>query len=140
MSYPWRSTEIGDPSAPPQMRTDPKRAVTRGRAAVIHGLILLTGIFAAVSPWVVHFFRTNPYLTPVNLIVGLTTAAIGIGLPLAPERRHRLSWTLAPIGIWLIVSPSFVTAAHAVSPGIVWSNTVAGGMTCLLGLIASNML
>ncbi|WP_406164638.1 SPW repeat protein [Streptomyces sp. NBC_00996] len=102
------------------------------------GLVLLTGVYAAISPWVVHFSRTNPNLTATNLIVGLGAAAVGFGLHLAPERMRQLSWTMVPLGMWLIVSPSSVTAAYNVTPGIVWSNCWTGGMTCLLGLIAAH--
>ena len=138
MPYPHRSTELGTRPATTERRARQERAAASGRKTRVEGLVLLTGIYTAISPWAVHFSGTNPYLTADNLIVGLAVAATGIGMLLTPQRPPRLSWTLAPIGVWLIISPSFVTAAHGVSPGIVWSNSLAGGIACLLGLIAMN--
>ncbi|MEU2054396.1 SPW repeat protein [Streptomyces bungoensis] len=46
-------------------------------------LILLTGVYTAVSPWVIYFARINPYLTANNLIVGLAVTVLAFGIPLA---------------------------------------------------------
>ncbi|MGJ5752329.1 SPW repeat-containing protein [Streptomyces puniciscabiei] len=113
-------------------------ATTSSPAIVVEGLMLLAGIYTAVSPWVIHFYRTNPYLTANNLIMGLGVALLALGTPLAPQRMHRFAWTLVPLGFWLILSPAVVTASHGVSAGIVWSNTCTGGAVCLLGVIAAN--
>ncbi|KUN03548.1 hypothetical protein AQI95_23995 [Streptomyces yokosukanensis] len=101
--------------------------------------MLLVGIYTAISPWVIHFARTNPYLTANNLIMGLGVALLAIETPLAPQRMHRFAWTLVPLSLWLILSPAVVTASHGVSPGILWSNTGAGGAVCLLGVIAAKL-
>ncbi|WP_177235635.1 SPW repeat protein [Streptomyces sp. MUSC 14] len=112
-------------------------ATTSSPASVVDGLMLLAGIYTAVSPWVIHFYRTNPYLTENNLIMGLGVALVALGTSLAPQRMHRFAWTLVPLGFWLILSPAVVTASHGVSAGIVWSNTCTGGAVCLLGVIAA---
>jgi hypothetical protein len=135
MTYQCQSTGARRPPDPNGTRPLFEQGAAGGRTAAGGGLALLTGIYAAISPWVVHFSRTNPNLTVTNLIVGLGVAALGFGLHLAPERMRRLSWTMVPLGMWFIVSPSSVTAAYSVSAGIVWNNSCTGGMVCLLGLM-----
>lgn len=139
MSYARHSSETRSSPQSAETRARLERTGASAQAAAVDGLILLTGVYTAISPWVVHFSGTNPHLTVNNLVVGLAIAAIGFGRTLAPQRTRRLSWTMAPLGLWLIASPSFVTAANDVSARIVWSNGWAGGITCLLGLIAANM-
>ncbi|OLZ71998.1 hypothetical protein AV521_08645 [Streptomyces sp. IMTB 2501] len=138
MSYPRHSAVFRAPGST-GMRAGREVATTSSPAAVVDGFMLLAGIYAAISPWVIHFYRTNPYLTANNLITGLGVALLAIETPLAPQRMHRFAWTMMPLGLWLILSPTVVTASHGVSPGIVWSNTCAGGAVCLLGLFAANL-
>ncbi|MCQ4079139.1 SPW repeat protein [Streptomyces sp. RB6PN25] len=114
--------------------------VAGGRQAVaVDGLILLTGLYAAISPWVVHF-HALPDITVNNLIVGITLAIIGLGMTLAGDRMLRLSWTVAAMGVWVIISPWVVTAGHGASPGIVWNNCWIGGIACALGLATLAMV
>ncbi|MEU9504404.1 SPW repeat protein [Streptomyces sp. NPDC048196] len=114
--------------------------LTRGRQAVaLDGLVLLTGTYATISPWVVHFRLTNPSLAVNNLILGITLSVIGLGLALAAERLYRLSWTCAVIGVWLIISPWVVTAGHSPTAGIIWNNVWIGAVACVLGLVATGM-
>ncbi|MGW2703867.1 SPW repeat protein [Streptomyces sp. NPDC001340] len=139
MSYQLQST--GPPRHPPdptRTRALREQTATNGRTAAAGAFALLAGIYAAISPWVVHFSRTNPNLTATNLILGLGVAVLGFGLYLAPERMRRLSWTMVPLGMWFIISPSSVTAAYNVTAGIVWSNSCTGGMVFLFGLIATH--
>ncbi|WP_432164948.1 SPW repeat protein [Streptomyces sp. bgisy031] len=139
MSYQLQST--GPPRHPPdatRTRALLERTAANSRTAVAGAFALLAGIYAAISPWVIHFSRTNPNLTATNLILGLGVAALGFGLHLAPERMRRLSWTMVPLGMWFIVSPTSVTAAYNVTAGIVWNNSCTGGMVLLFGLIATH--
>ncbi|MGG7569279.1 SPW repeat protein [Streptomyces sirii] len=112
---------------------------TASSPAFVDGVMLVAGIYAAISPWVIHFARTNPYLTANNLIMGLSVTLLALATPFAPQRMRRFAWTLMVLGVWLILSPTVVTASHNVSPGIVWSNTCTGYTVCLLGLISVNM-
>lgn len=136
MSHSHHSIERRAPDSA-DTRGGLERKATRGPAVALGGVTLLTGAYAAVSPWVVHFSATNPNLTANDLIIGLGIALIGFALPFTPGRSHHLVWTLAPIGLWLVLAPSIVTASHGVSAGIVWSNSWAGGIGYLVGLIAS---
>ncbi|MFJ5532862.1 SPW repeat protein [Streptomyces sp. NPDC093261] len=138
MSYPHHSSEMGTHPEIAEMRERFERAAS-GKAVVIEGLILLAGVYAAISPWVVHFSKAEPNLTVNNLIVGLTVALIGVGLAMIPERMLRLAWLAVPLGAWLVISPWVVTAAHGARAGVIWNNCVVGAVTLLLGLAAMGL-
>jgi len=108
-------------------------------AIAVEGLILLAGAYAAISPWVIHFAAAEHNLTASNLIVGITIALIGFALTLAPDRMGRVAWMIVPLGLWLIISPWVVTAAHGSRAGIILSNCIVGAVTCLLGLAAMGL-
>ncbi|WP_226962966.1 SPW repeat protein [Streptomyces sp. C8S0] len=93
---------------------------------------MLAGVYAAISPWVVHFSGTEPNLTLNNLIVGIAVAVLALGLAAAPDRLFRLAWAAVPLGIWLIISPWTATATHSAGAGIIWNNVVTGGLVCVL--------
>jgi hypothetical protein len=122
-----------------EMRERLERTASSGSAIAIEGLIVLAGVYAAISPWVVHFSATEPNLTVNNLIVGITVALIGLGLTVAPERMFRLAWMVVPLGVWLIISPWVVTATHSATAGIIWNNCVTGAVTAVLGLAAMGL-
>ncbi|GHF06410.1 SPW repeat protein [Streptomyces spiralis] len=145
MSYPHRSSDVG--AHPEMMGTHPEMAEMRerlertassGPAMAVEGLIVLTGLYAAISPWVVHF-AIQPAITVNNLIVGLAIAMIGVGLALAPERMFRLAWALVPLGVWLFISPWVVTVLHTARAGIIWNNCWVGAITVVLGLAAMGL-
>ena len=109
------------------------------RAVAIDGLMLLTGLYAAISPWVVHFHGTNPELSANNLIIGIALAAFGLGLGTVGERMYPLGWTAAVLGVWMIISPWVVTVGHSPTSGMIWNNVLIGAVACVLGLAASGM-
>ncbi|WP_232248196.1 SPW repeat protein [Streptacidiphilus rugosus] len=122
------------------MRERYARMLEGGRPMAVDGLMVLAGLYAAISPWVVHFRTASTELTLNNLIIGLAVAAIGLGLSLGDERAARLSWTCAPIGVWMIISPWVVTIGHTASRGMIWNNVIVGAVICALGLAATRML
>ncbi len=121
-----------------EMRERFDRTAAGGGVVALEGLILLAGLYAAISPWVVHF-TGNSNLAVNNLIVGITIGLLGLGLTLAPERTSGLAWLAVPLGLWLVISPWVVTTANTASNGVIWSNCFAGGVTALLGLLAMGM-
>ncbi|WP_055489179.1 SPW repeat protein [Streptomyces sp. TP-A0356] len=140
MSYPQRST--GGMAAHPEMseiRERLERTAASNGAIVIEGLLVLAGVYAAISPWVLHFSAAEPNITVNNLIVGITVGLIGLGLTTAPEAMFRLAWVVAPLGVWLLISPWVVTATHGARAGIIWNNCVVGAVTMLLGLAAMGL-
>jgi hypothetical protein len=123
-----------------EMRERYAKLEARREAVAIDGLVLLTGLYAAISPWVVHFRASNPDLSVNNLIIGLTMAAIGFGLTTPGGRMYRLSWTCAVIGVWMIISPWVVTLGHHPTAGMIWNNVLIGGVACALGLGAMGLI
>ncbi|MFI9646372.1 SPW repeat protein [Streptomyces sp. NPDC052040] len=138
MSYPQHSSEMGTHPEFAEMRERFERAAS-GKAIIIEGLILLAGVYAAISPWVVHFSKAEPNLTVNNLIVGLTIGLIGVGLAMIPERMLRMAWLAVPLGIWLLISPWVVTPGHGARAGVIWNQCAIGAVTLLLGLAAMGL-
>ncbi|GAA3826034.1 SPW repeat protein [Streptomyces chiangmaiensis] len=139
MSYARQPSGMGTHPELAEMRERLERTASSGSAIAIEGLILLAGAYTAISPWVVHFSGAEPNLTINNLIVGITVGLIGLGLTLAPDRMFRLAWVVVPLGVWLLISPWVVTAAHGAGAGIIWNNCVVGAVTALLGLAAMGL-
>ncbi|MFE6779545.1 SPW repeat protein [Streptomyces sp. NPDC057702] len=121
-----------------EMRDRYARVLGRPGVVAVDGLLLLAGLYVAISPWTVHFAAAEPELARNNLIMGIAVAVIGLALTVAPERMGGLSGACAAIGVWLIVSPWVVTR-HP-DTGMMWNNIVAGGVICLFGLVAAAMV
>lgn len=138
MSYQQHTTDMTSHPDVGEMRDRLDRTAGGGGVVALEGLILLAGLFAAISPWVVHF-TGNTNLAINNLIVGITIGLIGLGLALAPERTSGLAWLAVPLGAWLVISPWVVTTANTASNSAIWSNCFVGGATALLGLLAMGM-
>ncbi|CAL9665951.1 MULTISPECIES: SPW repeat protein [Streptomyces] len=138
MSYPQYSTGMTGHPEMAEMRERLERTASTGKAIALEGLILLTGLYAAISPWAVHFAGLRN-ITANNLIVGITIGLIGLGLALVPERMFRLAWALVPLGIWLLISPWVVTASHSARAGVIWNNVLIGVVTMALGLAAMGL-
>ncbi len=138
MSYPQHSSEMRTHPELAEMRERLEQTASSGRAVAIEGLILLAGVYAAVSPWVVHF-TNEPNITINNLIVGITVGLLALGLATAPGRMLNLAWVVAPLGVWLVISPWVVTATHGARAGIVWNNCWLGAVIALLGLAAMGL-
>jgi hypothetical protein len=122
-----------------EMRQRFAQVVEGNRASMLDGLVVLLGLYTAVSPWAVHFNATSPDVTVNNLVIGLTMAAFGFGLALQPERLYRLGWIAVPVGIWMIISPWVVTAGHSAPRAIIWNNICIGAVAVLLGLAMQGM-
>ncbi|MGP9022477.1 SPW repeat protein [Streptomyces sp. BR1] len=110
---------------------------TRGVAAV-EELVILAGIYAAISGWTVHFSAALPTLALTNLIVGIALAVVGLCMSIAPERSQDLNFVALLMGAWLIVAP-WVVARHP-GTGAALSNVITGAVTCLLALVAGGIL
>jgi hypothetical protein len=122
-----------------EMRSRYARILDGGQAVAVDGLVLLTGLFLAVSPWVVGFAGDTPRLAVNNLVLGLAVAVIGLGLAQAPLVMYRLSWAMVGIGAWTIIAPFATSSAYDNTRGVV-TNVITGGLTVLLGLCAVAML
>lgn len=128
----------GDITAHPdvhEMRVRYARMAAGREARVVDGLVLLAGLYCAISPWTVHFSAARPELLINNLIVGLAIALMGMAITAAPARLGNLSWTLGAMGVWLIISPWVVTRFP--DAGVIWNQVVIGAVTCLLALVCA---
>ncbi|WP_246576522.1 SPW repeat protein [Actinospica durhamensis] len=123
-----------------EMRARFNRVLEGPRATAVDGLTVLTGLFAAISPWVVHFQSTNSIMTVNNLVIGLAIAALGVGMALRPMRLLQLGWVLSLLGVWLIVSPWVASLNHSAARSLIWTNAFTGGMAVVLGLAALGVL
>lgn len=128
----------GHPDAA-EMRERYARMVEGRRVEMTEGLVMLTGLYLAISPWVLHFRGTHASVAVNNLVLGIAMAAIGLGLAMFPERSTGLSWMLIPIGVWMIISPWVVSLGHGAPKGIVASNLAVGFLACVLGAAAGAM-
>jgi hypothetical protein len=110
------------------------------RVSAVDGLIMLTGLYVAISPWVVHFQNNNTIMRNVDLILGLALAVIGFGMSTRPERLLQAGWAVSLIGIFLIISPWVAGAGHNAAYPVIYNNAFAGGAAVVLGLAAMGML
>ncbi|WP_324610460.1 MULTISPECIES: SPW repeat protein [unclassified Streptomyces] len=110
---------------------------TRGVAAV-EELVILAGVYAAISAWTVHFAAARPELAVSNLIVGIALAVMGLCMSMVPERSRDLNFAVLLLGAWLIVSPWVVTRGP--DTGMILSNVITGACVCLFALTAGGLL
>lgn len=127
----------GHPDAPEMRERYSRMLETRGVAAV-EELVILAGIWAAVSAYTVHFAALHPDLALSNLIVGIALAGLGLCMSMAPERSQDLNFVALVGGIWLIISP-WVVARNA-DTGAIVSNVITGACVCLFALTAGGLL
>jgi hypothetical protein len=122
-----------------EMRARYARILDGGQAVAVDGFVLLTGLYLAISPWVVGFTLTAPRVAVNDLILGLAVAVVGLGLAQAPAVMYRLSWAMVGIGGWTVIAPWVMSEAYD-NTGLVVNNVITGGLTILLGLCAAAML
>lgn len=121
-----------------EMRERYERISASPPTVITDGLLLLAGLWLAISPFVVHFRDVAPNVAQSNLIAGLVVAAVGLGLSMTPRSMLRLSWATALIGVWVIVSP-WAIQHSSVPTGIIVNNVITGGVITLLGLAGAGI-
>ncbi|GGT30363.1 SPW repeat protein [Streptomyces purpureus] len=127
----------GHPDASEMRERYAKMLGTRGVAAV-EELVLLAGIYAAISAWTVHFAAAKPELALSNLICGIAIAVLGLAMSMAPERSQDLNFVVLLLGVWLIISPWVVS--RDAGTGAILSNVITGACVCLFALVAGGLL
>ncbi|MEV4947766.1 SPW repeat protein [Streptomyces sp. NPDC053755] len=110
---------------------------TRGVTAV-EELVILAGVWFAISPFTVHFAAAAPDLALTNLIVGIALAVVGLCMSIAPERTGDLNLAVLLFGVWMIISPWVV--ARDADTGAIVSNVITGACVCLFALTAGGLL
>lgn len=117
------------------LRARYERVAESMSAHVTFGLVLLTGLYVAASPWIVGF-NAMASLATSDLIVGIAVAFLAYGFATTLDRAHGMTWTLPVLGVWVIVSTWMLPGATP-SAGTTWSNVVAGALLTFLGLNAT---
>lgn len=115
-----------------EMRSRFERATSTPRAQAIESLALLTGLYLAVSPWIVGFDGLTT-LAVCNLVTGIAYALCMGGFVSAYERTHAMAWAACAIGAWTIVAP-WVVAGSVDTTRTIVSNVIVGAVALLLGL------
>lgn len=123
-----------------EMRERYARVLEGPRESFVDGLIMLTGAYTAISPWIVHFQGTNSIMTVNNLVLGLMMTALGLGMALRPMEMLRLGWAVSAIGVWLIISPWVASLDHSATKALIWNNAFVGGLAVVLGLAAMGLI
>lgn len=117
-----------------EMRARYEAAAETPVAQGVHGLIALTGLYLAASPWIVGFSGlTN--LTINNLIAGVALTLLAAGFASAYGRTHTMTWVAPVIGIWTIIAP-WVVSGDMSTTSTIWSNVVSGAVALVLGAAA----
>lgn len=120
-----------------EMHDQYERASVTPRAQALEALAVISGLFLAVSPWIVGFTRFN-HLTINDLILGLVFIGLLAGYGPVYERTHARAWAAMVIGVWTIIAPWAVTGAAHVQRTIV-VNCATGGVMLLVSLAAIGM-
>ena len=98
---------------------------------VAEGLLCLSGLYAAASPWIVGFSGQTS-LMMCNLLAGLAVALLAVGHATTYGRTHGIAFVAPLLGVWLIVSPWLVSGVTTTT-GMIWSNVVVGACVLVLG-------
>ncbi|GAA4700472.1 SPW repeat protein [Phytohabitans rumicis] len=123
----------------PRIEEHPDIAALRARydrvaetptAQAVDGLTLLTGLYLAMSSWIVGF--VGP-LAISNRFTGLAVALLALVFAANFGRTHGIAWVIPVLGVWAIISPWLVDGPTARDAAVV-SNIIAGALTVLFGL------
>ncbi|MFF1555578.1 SPW repeat protein [Rhodococcus erythropolis] len=114
------------------MRERYDQAAEQPIAQAVEGLMLLSGLYAAASAWIIGFAeQTN--LSATNLICGAAIGLLAVAFGSAYGRTHGMTFVAPLLGIWLIVSP-WIVAGVDTSASMIWSNVIVGAIVCVLGV------
>jgi hypothetical protein len=94
------------------------------------GMTFLSGLYLAISPWVVGF-TDHSALTMANIFVGVTVALLSIGFMSAFSRTHGIVWVAPILGAWVIVAPWVVADAGTPATSAIVSNVIVGALIVL---------
>jgi hypothetical protein len=101
-------------------------------AQVAEGLLFASGLFLAMSPWVVGF-TGQAALRTSNLFTGIAIAVLALGFASAYGRTHRIAWVAPLLGAWTIVAPWLVSGPTP-SGRAITTNVIVGAVCVLLSL------
>ena len=103
-------------------------------AQVLAVLGLLTGVWVAVSPWLITLQYAGNNATIVNLVSGLAVAGVGAFTLASPRGFAGLQLGSALLGVWLIIAGPILNQKHPIADPMYWSNSWAGGVLIAVAL------
>ena len=117
-----------------ELRNRYEVAAQRPVARALDGLTILSGLYLALSPWIIGFtrFAGTGDLRVNNLITGIAVAVMAMGLASAFGRTHGVAWTVPLLGVWTIIAP-WVVSGPTPRGGTIISNVVVGALITVLG-------
>lgn len=121
-----------------ELRARYDRVAETTSAHMLDGLTFLSGLYLAISPWVVGFNARTSTLTVNNLLTGIAVTLLAVGFASAYGRTHGVAWVVPLIGVWTIIAPWVVRGSPATT-GIIINNVVTGALIFLFGLGAAGM-
>ena len=95
---------------------------------------LLTGVWVAVSPWLITLQYAGNNATIVNLVSGLAVAGVGAFTLVGPRGFAGLQLGVAVLGAWLIIAGPILNQKHPIADPMYWSNSWAGGVLIAVAL------
>jgi small neutral amino acid transporter SnatA (MarC family) len=120
-----------------ELRARYDRAAETSMAHAADGLTFLSGLYLAISPWVVGFSGRTA-LSVNNLITGLAVALLAVGFASAYGRTHGVAWVAPLIGVWAIIAPWVVRGASP-STATVVNNVVTGAAVAVFAIVAAGI-
>ncbi|MFC0865538.1 MULTISPECIES: SPW repeat protein [Sphaerimonospora] len=114
-----------------ELRARYEAAGANPAAQLTDGLTLLSGLYLALSPWVVGF--QNRPIAVNNLVTGLAIAVLALCYSSAFGRTHGISWIAPVLGLWTIIAP-WVIRGGTNTAGTIANNVVTGAILLALGL------
>jgi hypothetical protein len=120
-----------------ELRARYDRAAETPPAKAADGLTFLSGLYLAISPWIVGFYDSRA-LTVNNLIIGLAIALMAVGLASAYGRMHGVAWVAPLVGVWTIIAPWVVSRGFR-GTGMIISNVVVGALIVIFGVVAAGI-
>ena len=103
---------------------------------------LLTGVWVALSPWLITLQYAGNNATIVNLVSGLAVAGVGVAALISARGFAGLQLGTALLGVWLIVAGPILSQKYPIADPMYWSNSWAGGVliaVAIAGLAAVAM-
>lgn len=123
-----------------ELRARYDRAGATPLAQFTDGLVFLTGLYLAISPWVAGFSAMRS-LAVNDLITGVALAVIGAGLASAYGRTHGMAWVVPIVGIWTIITPWVIHGgiAATATAGTIANNVAVGAVAVAVGVAAMSV-
>jgi hypothetical protein len=89
---------------------------------------LLTGVWVALSPWLITLQNVGNNATIVNLVSGLAVTGLGAFALVSGRGFAGLELGTALLGVWLIIAGPILSQKHSIADSMFWSNSWAGGV------------